>query len=243
MRKVVSEFELKFGLLQAFGCIDGTHVEIKRPLENAKDFFNYKQFFSFTVQAVCDSSGRFMDVECKWPGSVHDAKVFANSKINENLQTGNIPNTALTVLPGYDAISNYLIGDPAYHLTSYCIKEFTSCSKNEEVIFNNMLRSARNQVECAFGRLKARWGFLQKKIDLKIETVPKVIYSCFVLHNFCESLSDNHFDEAEIHAQIVRHQQEDDEPDPVYSRNDSAGEYVVRHVLTEYISQNLPDSY
>ena len=93
MRKVVSGFELKFGQLQAFGCIDGTHVEIKRPIENAQDFFNYKQFFSFTVQAVCDSSGRFMDVECKWPGSVHDAKVFANSKINENLQTGNIPNT------------------------------------------------------------------------------------------------------------------------------------------------------
>ena len=242
MRKVVSGFELKFGLLQAFGCIDGTHVEIKRPIENAQDFFNYKQFFSFTVQTVYDSSGRFMDIECKWPGSVHDAKLFANSKINENLQTGNIPDTALTVLPGYDAISNYLIGDPVYPLTSYCIKEITSCSKNEEVIFNNMLRSARSQVECAFGRLKARWGFLRKKIDLKIETVPKVIYSCFVLHNFCESLSDNHFDEAEIHAQIVRHQQEDDEPDPVYSRNDSAGEYV-RHVLTEYISQNLPDGY
>ena len=100
MRKVVSGFELKFGLLQAFGCIYGTHVEIKRSIENAQDFFNYKQFFSFTVQAVCDSSGRFMDVECKRPGSVHDAKVFANSKINENLQTGNIPNTALTVLPG-----------------------------------------------------------------------------------------------------------------------------------------------
>ena len=117
----------------------------------------------------------------------------------------------LTVLSGYDAISNYLIGDPAYPLTSYCIKEFTSCSKNEEVIFNNMLRSC-------------------------------FIYSCFVLHNFCESLSDNHFDEAEIHVPIVRHQQEDDEPDPVYSRNDSAGEYVC-HVLTEYISQNLPDGY
>ena len=26
MRKVVSEFELKLGLLQAFGCIDGTHI-------------------------------------------------------------------------------------------------------------------------------------------------------------------------------------------------------------------------
>ena len=32
MRKVVSKFELNFGLLQAFGCIDGSHIEIKRPI-------------------------------------------------------------------------------------------------------------------------------------------------------------------------------------------------------------------
>ena len=115
---------------------------------------------------------RFMTLRC--------SPIQKSTKISKR----NIPNTALTVLPGYDAISNYLIGNPAYPLTSYCIKEFTSCSKNEEVIFNNMLRSARNQVECAFGRLKARWGFLRKEIDLKIETVPKFIYSCFVLHNF-----------------------------------------------------------
>ena len=242
MRKVASEFEIKFGLLQAFGCIDGTHIEIKRPIENAQDFYNYKQFFSFTVQAVCDSAGKFMDIECRWPGSVHDAKVFANSKINENLQTGKIASTELTILPGYDAISNYIIGDPAYPLTAYCIKEYTSCSNNAEVIFNNMLRSARNQVECAFGRLKARWGFLRRKVDLKIETIPKVIYTCFVLHNFCESLSNNQLDEAEVQAQISRHQQEDDQPDPIYSRDDSSGEYV-RRVLTEYIAQNLPDSY
>ena len=34
MKKVVSKFELNFGLLQAFGCIDGSHIEIKRPIEN-----------------------------------------------------------------------------------------------------------------------------------------------------------------------------------------------------------------
>ena len=76
MRQKASEFELKFGMIQAIGCIDGTHITIKRPSDNSQDFFNYKQFFSLNVQAVCDSNGQFMDVECRWPGSVHDAKVL-----------------------------------------------------------------------------------------------------------------------------------------------------------------------
>ena len=55
------------------------------------------------------------------------------------------------------------------------------------MIFNNMLRSARNQIECAFGRLKSRWRILSKTMDLDTEHVPSVVYACFVLHNFCES--------------------------------------------------------
>ena len=57
-----------------------------------------------------------MDVECKWPGSLHDAKVFANSSINHKMKTGQLPKTFITLLPGYEAIPNYLIGDPTYPL-------------------------------------------------------------------------------------------------------------------------------
>ena len=79
------EFELKFGMPQAFGCIDGTYIHIKRSIENSQDYYNYKQFFSLNVQAVCDSRRRFIDVECKWPGSVHDAKEFAYLVITKNV--------------------------------------------------------------------------------------------------------------------------------------------------------------
>ena len=124
MTSKVSQFELKFGMLQTYGCIDGTYIPIKTPNENSQDYFNYKQFFSLNVQAVCDYKGYFMDVDCRWPGSCHDAKVYANSKINKNMQDNEMPMQFKQILPGEAKIPNYLIGDPAYPPTAYCMKEF-----------------------------------------------------------------------------------------------------------------------
>ena len=41
-------------------------------------------------------------------------------------------------------------------------------------------------IECAFGRLKARFGCLNRNMDINLKDLPNVIYACFVLHNFCE---------------------------------------------------------
>ena len=38
MRETVSKFEVRFGTPQAFGCINGTDVPLKRP----QDFLNYR---------------------------------------------------------------------------------------------------------------------------------------------------------------------------------------------------------
>ena len=43
-----------------------------------------------------------------------------------------------------------------------------------------MLSSSRNQVECAFGYLKARSTILKIKINLKFEMLPTIFYGCFV---------------------------------------------------------------
>jgi len=95
-----------------------------------------------------------------------------------------------------------------------------------------MLRSARNHVECAFGRLKVRWGFLTRKVDLKLEMVPTVAYSCFVLHNYCE-IKANCLDDEEVRAQILRHQTEE-ESLPTYQTQSIRARQVRVNMFVQY---------
>ena len=57
------------------------------------------------------------------------------------------------------------------------MKEYQTCVENKQVAFNNLLRSARNQIESVFPRLKSRWRVLTKTVDLKLEVVLAVVYS------------------------------------------------------------------
>lgn len=88
-----------------------------------------------------------MDLECKGPGSIHDAKDFSNSYVCLRLQNVNLAKT----FPGFEAISNHLIGDPVYPINPFCIKEFQHCAENKHMLFTYMLRTVWNQIESAFG--------------------------------------------------------------------------------------------
>ena len=49
MAHLIKGMENKYGFPQAFGCIDGTHIEIMKPTENLHDYFSYKQ--KYTINA------------------------------------------------------------------------------------------------------------------------------------------------------------------------------------------------
>lgn len=94
------------------------------------------------------------------------------------------------------------------------MKEYDHCSTNREFIYNNMLRIAKNLIECVFCRLKVRWPLLTRKMDIKLENVSAVIYACFVFYNFCEK-HDLYVDKNQVKIQIGTMRQKEKDQCPV----------------------------
>ena len=80
------------------GAIDCTHIKIPCPGggdENAELFRNRKGYFSINVQAVCGPNLEILNIVARWPGSVHDARIFDNSRTCAQFEHGDIPGMLL----------------------------------------------------------------------------------------------------------------------------------------------------
>lgn len=189
------------GIAQVVGAIDGTHIAIRNPEPNnpaaAEKHFNRKKFTSINCQGVCDDKGVFIDVCVGALGCRHDSRMLKESSLwsaMKSLAEGSLAHilwSGRRIINGI-AIPLMICGDAAYACTTYVLPSFRQSIANADdtgrkVIFNNKLAFTRNVVECAFGRLKARWRLLLKRMELLDENIIKQsIFCCFILHNMCE---------------------------------------------------------
>uniref|UniRef100_A0A452HJ44 DDE Tnp4 domain-containing protein n=1 Tax=Gopherus agassizii TaxID=38772 RepID=A0A452HJ44_9SAUR len=168
------------------GAIDGTHIPILAPEHQGAQYINRKGYFSMVLQALVDHKGRFTNIHVGWPGRVHDARVFRSTTLFKRLQQGTyFPDQRITV--GDVQMPIVILGDPAYPLMPWLMKPYTGSLDSAQELFNYRLSKCRMVVECAFGRLKARWRTLLTRSDLSQTNIPFVIAACCVLHNLCES--------------------------------------------------------
>ena len=170
-------FEDIAGLRNVVGAIDCTHIAVVAPQLLNTDYLDRTRQHSTIAQCVVDATGRFLDVNVGWPGSVHDARVLRNSALYARIRTG-------TIVTEQDV----LLADSGYPLRSFMITPFDRRAQAvptaQQKEFNVAHARTRGVVERAFGRLKARFRVLRDAVEGFVGGVPEVALACITLHNF-----------------------------------------------------------
>ena len=151
VQEIVGQFYERHGFPQCLGAVDGTHIAIRRPsVIFSGDFVNWKGHYKLNCQAAADYSCRVIDVVIKWPGSVDDARILANSSLNKPMRNGIIPKCE----------KGLFLVKIRYLFVSLEIQRILFTILNERIDKWFRLSSSRMVIECAFGRLKALFGCL-----------------------------------------------------------------------------------
>ncbi|XP_053366807.1 putative nuclease HARBI1 [Clarias gariepinus] len=157
------------GFPNVIGAIDCTHIPIKAPPgPNEGDFVNRKGVHSINVQMVCDSLCHITNVEAKWPGSVHDSRIFRESQLFQRFERGD-----------YDGV---LIGDRGYACRQYFMTPFPNPNPCPQARYNAALTRTRARIEMTFGQLKGRFQCL-KSLRVAPDRACDITVACTVLHN------------------------------------------------------------
>ncbi|XP_056104451.1 putative nuclease HARBI1 [Rhinichthys klamathensis goyatoka] len=167
-RVIKEEFHRVAGFPNAIGCIDGTHIPIKAPSVNEGDYVNRKSIHSINVQVICDATHLITNVEAKWPGSVHDARMFRESSLCHKFQQGMF--SSMVTCWGTEGCLPYM-------MTPYPEPE-----PGPQAQFNLAHSRTRVKVEMTIGILKARFQCL-RGLRVSPERSCDIIAACVVLHN------------------------------------------------------------
>ena len=232
---IVAGFQDTWGFPNCMGALDGSHIPISTPSELRTDYYNRKGWYSVVLQSLVDAKHRFMDVYVGWPGSVHDARVFANSELYRLGRTGTLFPKRSLEMDGVDA-PVVILGDSAYPLLSWLIKPFPhGCTNREQRSFNYRLSRTRMVIENAYSRLKGRWRCLLKRLDVHVNNVPVVVAAGCVLHNICEIHGENFdndwLDEGQTLQQPGNYNLQSDDDEDASDVRDLFVEYIKGHSL------------
>lgn len=211
------------GISAVIGAIDGCHIPIMQPHKNAIDYYNRKGFHSVILQGVCDNKKKFIDVHIGVPGRIHDARVFRNSPLFQNIMHHNLiaPNT-------------HLIGDCAYPLSTFLIVPFKNNGHLtiEQIRYNQRLSSIRSIIERAFGLLKGKFRKLKYLEMYNLSMINYAIASACILHNFILMKEGDDYDEYFSDDEIQDEENDTTEPE-VDDSNGSSNGHNKRNAIVQ----------
>lgn len=125
--------------------------------------------------SITDAELQILNINARFPGSVHDAAIWMMSNVNRHLQ-----NRYLN-----ENIDWHLIGDNGYPLSPWLMVQFPGNvdPRSPQGRFNQRLRRSRNCIELLNGKLKNRFRCLLKDRVLHYNPIKA---AKIILHNICK---------------------------------------------------------
>ncbi|OXA46779.1 protein ANTAGONIST OF LIKE HETEROCHROMATIN PROTEIN 1 [Folsomia candida] len=170
------------------GIVDGSHINLEEaPINDPQSYFSRKMRYSIHLQGICDAELRLRHILVGYPGSVHDARVFANCDIAKHPEN-------------YFNLGQWIAGDSAYKLQPYLITTLRTNAvigtQKERDKFNKVFCNFRVKIEQVYGGLKEIFTSL-KELRMQInfqdghQYAVQWITACCVLYNIIlESLDE-----------------------------------------------------
>jgi hypothetical protein len=168
------------------GALDGKHVRIISPDDSGSLFFNFKGFFSIVLFALVDANCKFTVIDVGSYGKEGDAGIFSRSNLGKLVEQEKIFPPPRLLPSSNSKLPHVIIGDEAFRLDTHVLKPYpqkqAACDTRKRN-YNHALSRARRVTENAFGLLCVIFRIFFTPINLKPETVDKIIFVCCCLHN------------------------------------------------------------
>lgn len=153
------------------------------------DYFNYKNFHSIVLLAMCDANYLFTMVDVGGKGRQSDGGVLKNCNFLQAVEENslNLP-PPMPLYPEGPKIPVVFIGDAAFENTLHCLTPFKGVKSGnlseDKNIFNSRLSRARRTIENAFGILVAMWRIFRTPIMANLAVVKLIVLATVCLHIF-----------------------------------------------------------
>nr|XP_047129487.1 uncharacterized protein LOC124809436 [Hydra vulgaris] len=163
---------------------------VKFPLSVENLNKHSKDFEAILGFPQCYCRYRFIYTSVGSPGRNNDSYILQNSSLKAILESSLFDKCCKEL--GDSLVPLCLIGDSAFPLTRHLLKPYLENLELSEIQknFNKILCGARRVVENAFGRVKARFRVICKRMECDINLATRIVNACVTLHNICEYYDD-----------------------------------------------------
>lgn len=185
-RNIADGFNEYANFPNCLGAIDGKQIRIIQPVDSGSLYYNYKNFFSMVLLAVCDVNYMFTFVDVGSYGKASDSTVYKESVLFQKMQQRSLNIPAPKPISTTSGPLNFsFVGDEAFGLSEHMLRPYSGKHLDfGKRIFNYRLSRARRCIECSFGILTNKWRILHRPLNVSIEFAEHIVKACCILHNF-----------------------------------------------------------